>query len=124
MTRETRIGLLVGLAFIVAFGIILTELAGITSDSSEQGAARPTATEWLSAKTSRSRDAAPGTRGCSACWALVPFPGTPRQGRTTLPSGARTPTASPAPSCCPHAGSPRGDPRESPSLRADLVVTS
>lgn len=32
MTRETRIGLVVGLLFIVAFGLVLSELTGTTSD--------------------------------------------------------------------------------------------
>ena len=34
MTRETRIGLLVGLAFIVTFGLVLSELTGVAGPSS------------------------------------------------------------------------------------------
>jgi nucleoid-associated protein YgaU len=38
MTRETRIGLLVGLVFIVMFGLVLTELTGTKSASDPKGA--------------------------------------------------------------------------------------
>ncbi len=41
MTRETRIGLLVGLMFIIAFGLILSELTGAGSKDSPRTAETP-----------------------------------------------------------------------------------
>jgi len=47
MTRETRIGLLVGLVFIVMFGVVLTELTGTKSSEPARIVEEPSALNWM-----------------------------------------------------------------------------
>jgi nucleoid-associated protein YgaU len=71
MTRETRIGLLVGLGFIVMFGLVLTELTGTGKPASLPPVLKDTATEL--AMTTPLEDVSPAV--------VNPLDSPPRLGR-------------------------------------------
>ena len=114
MTRETRIGLVVGLMFIVLFGVVLSELGPTQQAPADEGDQIASDFYVGAPVTQRQRTQDPGI-------ALVARPRTTAQGLRTA-RGAQTPPISrPQPrSATPRSSTPA--PRLAPRRRADAPL--